>query len=81
MTMLKEEELAAFKALQALAIKGRAYASEKVAYEKIVDLMDRMEYLAALAWRADDVSDRFKSYLKETAEKHHCWNAFEPFEK
>jgi len=79
--MLKEEDkTAAFKALQALAVKGRTYASEEAPYEKIIDLMDRLEYLAALAWRTDDAGDRFRRYLKETAEKHQCWNAIEPFE-
>lgn len=79
--MLKDDELAAFKALQALAVRGRTYAFERAPYERIVDLMDRLEYLAALACRADEVDEQFKRYLRETAEEHQCWNAFEPFEK
>ena len=71
---------AANKALQVLIIKARSYAYGQDVGGKLIDILDRAEYLCALIYDDQDRTTEFQKYLKETAEIHECLNALESFD-
>ncbi len=57
----KDKEVPAMKALQAVIIRGRAMAYEKADHSKLADLLDRAEYLAALIYGPQDMTETFRA--------------------
>jgi hypothetical protein len=77
----KIKEQRAVKALQAIIIRGRSMAYEKLDHKKIADLLDDAEYLAGLICEEEDRTNAFRSYLAETAVKHQCHWALTEFDQ
>jgi len=77
----KNKELAALKALQDVIIRGRTMAYEKADYGKIADLLDTAEYLAALMYDKDNMTNVFRENLVELAKKHQCNLALDEFDR
>jgi hypothetical protein len=76
-----EKQRAALSALQAILVRGRALALEKADHDKIADLLDRSEYLAALLCEERDATSIFREGLVELAAIHGCGIALTKFDK
>ena len=68
------------KALQFVLVRGRAMAYEKEDYKKIASLLDTAEYLVALIYDTEDMTDTFRSNLKDLAERYNCGIALTEFD-
>ena len=76
----KDKEVAAFKALQAVLVRGRTMAFHKEDYGKIENLLDRAEYLVGLIYRKEDITTMFRNNLVELAALHECGIALTKFD-
>ena len=79
--VVKERQMAAIRALQAVIIRARTMALEKEDHGKIADLMDRAEYLMALLHDERDMTTTFRSHLVEAATIHGCGIALTRFDQ
>jgi hypothetical protein len=61
------KEKGALRAIQELLILGRKLAREQVAHERLAALLDASECLAGLVASEEDCTERFQSYLIDTA--------------
>lgn len=80
--MIKSQDkaAAAARALQVVVTKARSYAYDQAPYDKIADILDRAEYLAALICEEHDQTVVFRGYLEEAAKLHACMNALAAFD-
>ncbi len=77
----KTKEEAALKALHAVVLKGRELAYEKASHSAIADLLDGVEYLVALFYDPDDMTETYLKYIKEMAEEFGCRSVLELFDE
>jgi hypothetical protein len=80
--MIREEKIHnAFAAIQQIFISARSKIGDGEDSKMLYDLMDGAEYLAGLALRSDDQTDKFYKYLKMLCENHNCMNALRAYER
>jgi hypothetical protein len=78
--IVTDKEVAAMKALQAVLIRGREMAYEKVEHTKIADLLDTAEYLAGMLYEQSDMTVTFRQNLVGLAQRHSCGIALTLFD-
>ena len=80
--MIKEEKFQnALYALQALLVRARSMAYEKVDHKQLAKLLDDAEELPRLIAVAEDKTDDFKAALTDFSEQYHCPYILQQFEQ